>query len=68
MPEKLVGTPHEKSFKVLAAAIGVGTQTLDDNADAFYDEEQPEFELISVADAREMGIMPIASGRERKPN
>lgn len=66
VPEKLVGTPHEKSFKVLAAAIGVGTQTLDDNADAFDDEEQPEFELISVAEAREMGIMPIASGRERQ--
>jgi len=66
VPEKLVGTPHEKSFKVLAAAIGVGTQTLEDNAESFADEEEPDFELISVADAREMGIMPIASGRERK--
>jgi len=68
VPEKLVGTPHEKSFKVLAAAIGAGTQTLEDNADSFDDEEEPQFELISVAAAREMGIMPIASGRERKQN
>lgn len=68
VPEKLVGTPHEKSFKVLAAAIGAGTQTLDDNADSFDDEEEPQFELISVAAAREMGIMPIASGRARKQN
>jgi hypothetical protein len=68
VPEQLVGTPHEKSFKVLAAAIGVGTQTLDDNAESFDNEEEPQFELISVAEAREMGIMPIASGRERKQN
>jgi hypothetical protein len=66
VPESLVGTPHEKSFKVLSAAIGVGTQTLDENAEAFEDEEQPDYELISVADAREMGIMPIASGREKR--
>jgi len=66
VPEKLVGTTHEKSFKVLAAAIGVGTQTLEDNVDNFDDEEQPQFELISVSEAREMRIMPIASGRERK--
>jgi hypothetical protein len=66
VPEGIAGTPHENSFKVLAAAIGVGTQTLEENADAFDDESEPQYELISVADAREMGIMPIASGREKK--
>lgn len=66
VPESIAGTENENSFKVLAAAIGVGTQTLEENADAFDDEEEPNFELISVAEAREMGIMPIASGREKK--
>ncbi len=66
VPEAIAGTPHENSFKVLAAAIGVGSQTLEENADAFADENEPAYELISVAEAREMGIMPIASGREKK--
>ena len=66
VPESIAGTPNEASFKVLAAAIGVGTQTLEENAEAFDDEEEPNFELISVSEAREMGIMPIASGREKK--
>ena len=55
-----------KKITLLGSTGSIGTQTLDDNADAFDDEEQPEFELISVAEAREMGIMPIASGRERQ--
>ena len=66
VPENLVGTPHEASFKVLAAAIGVGSQALEEDADKFEDENEPEFELISVAEAREMGIMPIASGRAKQ--
>ena len=66
VPKGLIGTPHEASFKVLAAAIGVGTEALDENADKFDDEEEPEFELISVAEAREMGVMPIASGRAKQ--
>lgn len=66
VPEQFVGTPHAESFKVLAAAIGVGTQTLDENAESFENEDEPEYELISLTEAREMGVMPIASGRERK--
>jgi hypothetical protein len=44
----------------------VGTQTLEENAEKFDDESEPDYELIPVAEAREMGIMPIASGREKK--
>lgn len=66
VPGAIAGTPHENSFKVLAAALGVGTQTLEENAEKFDDESEPDYELIPVAEAREMGIMPIASGREKK--
>jgi hypothetical protein len=65
-PDGIKGTPNENSFKVLAAALGVGTATLDEHAEAMANEEDPGTQLISVAAARELGIMPIASGRERK--
>lgn len=68
VPEGLIGTPHENSFKVLAAAIAVGNETLEEYAEAFADEDDLSAELISVADARDMGIMPIASGREKNKN
>lgn len=66
VPEGLKGTAHEGSFKVLAAALGKGTATLEEHAEAMVNEESPDTQLISVAAARELGIMPIASGRERK--
>jgi hypothetical protein len=66
VPEGLSGTQHAASFKVLAAALGSGTATLEEHAEAMANEESPDTQLISVAAAREMGIMPIASGRERK--
>lgn len=66
VPDEIKGTEHENSFKTLAAAIGVGTATLEEHAEAMVSEEDPDTQLISVAAARELGIMPIASGRERK--
>lgn len=65
-PDGIKGTPNEKSFKVLAAALGAGTATLEEHAEAMADEESPDTQLISVAAARQLGIMPIASGRDRK--
>jgi hypothetical protein len=66
VPEGIKGTPNEASFKVLAAALGVGTATLEEHAEAMMNEESPDTQLISVAAARDIGIMPIASGREKK--
>jgi hypothetical protein len=65
VPEALEGTPHEASFRSLAAAIEAGTATLEKHAEAMAAEEDPSTQLISVAAARELGIMPIASGRAR---
>jgi hypothetical protein len=65
VPEGLRGTEHEGSFKVLAAALGRGTATLEEHAEAMVNEGSPDTQLISVAAARELGIMPIASGREK---
>jgi hypothetical protein len=66
VPAEIKGTEHEKSFKTLAAAIGAGTATLEEHAEVMANGEDPGTQLISVAAARELGIMPIASGRERK--
>jgi hypothetical protein len=66
VPEGIKGSQYENAFKTLAAAIGVGTATLEEHAEAMVSEENPDTQLISVAAARELGIMPIASGRERK--
>lgn len=66
VPEGVKGTKHETSFKVLAAALGQGTATLEEHAEAMANEESPDTQLISVAAARKLGIMPIASGRDKK--
>jgi hypothetical protein len=66
LPDAIKGTEHETSFKVFAAAMGVGTSTLEEHAETMLSEEDPSTQLISVAAAREIGIMPIASGRKRE--
>jgi hypothetical protein len=65
VPPGVKGTPHEASFKVLAAALGVGSSTLEEHAEVMASGEDPGTQLISVAEARQLGIMPIASGREK---
>ncbi len=65
VPPGVKGTPHEASFRVLAAALGVGSSTLEEHAEVMASGEDPGTQLISVAEARQLGIMPIASGREK---
>jgi len=42
------------------AAVLVGTQQLEEHAASFEDENNMEYQIIDIAAAREMGIMPIA--------
>lgn len=55
----------ESSQKTFLNALAVGSENLDANWEQFEEEDNMEFELVSIADARDMGIMPIASGREQ---
>ena len=66
VPENLKGTPFEASFRVFAGALGVGTATLEEHAQSMIDQDNPATRLISVSAARQLGITPIATGRERK--
>jgi len=50
------------SYKTFSSAIEAGTASLDEHAEAFDSGEDPDIQLISISDARELGITPIASG------
>jgi hypothetical protein len=51
---------NDASWDTFSAAIEVGTQSLIDNADYFEADDQPEYLIIPVQPARQMGVMPIA--------
>jgi hypothetical protein len=51
---------NDASWDTFSAAIEVGTQDLIDNAENFESDDQPEYMIIPVQPAREMGVMPIA--------
>jgi hypothetical protein len=54
---------NEESWATFEAAADTGTQALEEAAPHFDDEDDPDYLLISVAEARKMGIMPIAHTR-----
>lgn len=66
MPGKLKNKEFATSIKTFEAALGAGSGALADHAEALLDESQPTTKLISIKEAREFGIMPIASGKARK--
>lgn len=64
--ELLEAHKNDASFAAFNAALETGTQNLLENAEKF-ESEEPEharFQLISVAEARKMGILPLASKKE----
>ncbi|MCB1243717.1 MAG: hypothetical protein KDN04_13355 [Verrucomicrobiae bacterium] len=65
MPEKLKQKEFAASLKTFASAIAAGSATMDEHAEDLESGENPDTQLISVSDARELGIMPIASGVKR---
>jgi hypothetical protein len=50
---------NQRSFKTFEAAVDVGTQALDEDAKHFDDENDIDYQLIDLAEARSEGIMPI---------
>jgi hypothetical protein len=66
MPDKLKQKEFQASFETFQAAMGAGNQSLKEHADVMISGEDPNTQIISIEDARIFGIMPIASGREKK--
>lgn len=66
LPEKTKKKEFTASFKTFSHAVKAGNESLEEHAEAFDSGEDPDAQIISIAEVRELGIMPIASGRERK--
>ena len=52
-------------MKTFLNAIEAGNASLEEHAEAFEDGSDPNTQLISIAEWRKHGIMPLASGRQR---
>lgn len=61
MPAKMLKKEFNASFATFSNAIDVGNATLEENAEEIDSGESPETQIISISEARELGIMPIAS-------
>lgn len=66
LPQKVKMKEFQASYKTFSNAVQTGNASLEENMDAFLDEDEPDTQLISISEARELGIMPIASMQDRK--
>lgn len=65
MEAKLKKKEFAASLKTFKSAISTANEDLEENAEKFGDEEETDYQLINIQEARDFGIMPIASGRKR---
>jgi hypothetical protein len=56
---------NQASFKTFQAAVDVATKDLEDHADDFDDEDNTDYQLVDIAEARSDGIMPLAFTPDR---
>jgi hypothetical protein len=55
---------NNESWASFNAAIETGSASLDEAGDKFNDESEIRYKLISIAEARKMGILPLAYKKE----
>lgn len=55
------------SMMTFLNAIDAGNASLEKHAEAFEDATNPNIQIISVREARKLGIMPLPSGKTRQP-
>lgn len=63
---KMVAGEAEASMNTFLNAIEAGNASLEKHADAFEDGSNPSIKIISIRAARELGIMPLPSGKDRQ--
>lgn len=63
---KLVAKEAAASMKTFLNAIETGNDDLEKHAKAFEKGTDPRTQLISIAEWRELGIRPLASGKDRR--
>ncbi len=69
LPGKIQGKVAQKEGEASATTFGnaleVASEVLSSHSDEF-DEDGSDYSIIPISDARELGIMPIASGTNKK--
>ncbi len=69
LPGKIQGKVAQKEGEASATTFGnaleVASDVLSEHSEEF-DEEGSDYSIIPISDARELGIMPIASGEKKK--
>lgn len=66
LPAKAKAKEFAASHGTFLNALQAGKENLEKHWDAFQSGEDPDIQLISIEEAREMGIAPLASGRTKK--
>lgn len=66
LPDKAKQKEFAASYKTFEGALETGTASILEHAELMISGENPNVQLISVKEARKLGIMPLASGKERK--
>ncbi len=61
LPEELKQEEFAASFNTFASALDQGTEVLTKNADAFESDDDPDLQLISISEARALGVMPLGA-------
>ena len=51
---------NEDSWQAFCAAIDQGTAQMEEAGDKFEDEQEVRYQIVSVAEARKLGILPLA--------
>jgi len=64
--EEAIKAEMEASARTFLTALATGSQDLDDKWEKFDEEDNIQFELISIPESREFGIMPISTERTKK--
>jgi hypothetical protein len=66
MPEKALRKEFTASLKTFQSALSVGTEDFVENSENFDSEEHLNYQLVPISEAREFGIMPLASAKGKK--
>lgn len=67
LPDSIKQEEFEASFNTFVAALEQGKETYEENEAAFKSNEDPDTQLISISDARTMGVMPLSGPTNATP-
>lgn len=65
LPRQAMLREFQDSYKTFSHAVLTGNATLKEHADEFESADDPDVQIISISEARELGITPLASPEEK---